>query len=299
MDFLSIKTFNPRIQPIVNNEWLDKNISCSIVRLDELDQHISGNKLFKLYYFLQQAIDEKKGILTFGGPWSNHLAATASACKILNIDCIGIVRGEQPKVSSSTLQFCTEHGMQLKNFSRSLYDDTKAGNSNELSENGQYIVVPEGGYSVTGAKGAALIREFISNERFTHICCSIGTATTFAGLLKNDECKYLGFTAIKNMTDIDERIRFLSDNKRTYNYEIVPDYHFGGFAKYTVELTTFMNQFYKSHHIPLDFVYTGKMMFGISEMITANYFPVNSRILCIHTGGLQGNSGLPKNTLVF
>lgn len=298
MDFLSIKTLEPGIQPIVNNDWENKNIHCLMLRLDELETDVSGNKLFKLYYFLQQAIKENKGILTFGGPWSNHLAATASACKMMNINCIGIVRGEELQVYSNTLQFCADHDMQLKFVSRSVYDDIKMKSSIPHFDAG-YIIVPEGGYSEKGAKGAALINQFFSNKSFTHICCSIGTTTTFAGLLTNNQYKYLGFTALKNMTDVDERINHLKDNAEKVIYKIIQDYHFGGFAKYTPELITFMNEFYQSHHIPLDFVYTGKMMFGISDMIANNYFPADSRILCIHTGGLQGNLGLPKNTLMF
>jgi 1-aminocyclopropane-1-carboxylate deaminase/D-cysteine desulfhydrase-like pyridoxal-dependent ACC family enzyme len=117
--------------------------------------------------------------------------------------------------------------------------------------------------------------------------------------LANNYHQYFGFTAIKNMTDIAARLNYLSASNQSSNYSIIHDYLFGGFAKYTNTLITFMNEFYEAHHIPLDFVYTGKMMFGVSELIATNYFPEDSRILCIHTGGLQGNLGLPKNTLAF
>lgn len=296
MNFLPLETLHPHIQPIKNIDWENKNINCSMLRLDEVNEHVSGNKLFKLYYFLEQAINERKGILTFGGAWSNHLAATAYACKNLNLNCKGIVRGEHPKSLSSTLQFCVQQGMQLMFVSRSEYDHIKTGNTLIDESN---IIIPEGGYSSTGKQGAGLIRHFFSKENYTHICCSIGTGTTFAGLLADDHHQYLGFTALKNMNDIGERINYLSGNKQFADYKIIHDYHFGGFAKYTNALITFMNEFYAAHHIPLDFVYTGKMMFGISKMIEENYFPGESRILCIHTGGLQGNSGLPENTLMF
>ncbi|MEO7802860.1 MAG: 1-aminocyclopropane-1-carboxylate deaminase [Ginsengibacter sp.] len=296
MDFLPIETLKPRIQPIVNIEWKSKKISCSMLRLDEVDKHVSGNKLFKLHFFLQQATREQKGILTFGGAWSNHLAATASACKKLNISCQGIIRGERSKALSSTLQFCADEGMQLKFVDRTEYDNIKTGDT-LIDES--HVIIPEGGYSFTGTQGAALIRNFFIHENFTHVCCSIGTGTTFAGLLTDDRHKYVGFTAIKNMTDIAQRINYLSDNKQSLDYEIIYDYHFGGFAKYNIELIKFMNGFYEAHKIPLDFVYTGKMMFGISKMIIENYFPENCSILCLHTGGLQGNLSLPKNTLVY
>ncbi len=300
MNSLLLENLEPRTQSISNSEWQKKRISCSMLRLDELDKNISGNKIFKLYYFLQQAIQQKKGIVTFGGAWSNHLAATASACKRYGIACIGFVRGEQPQTITSTLHFCLKNDMQLKFVNRSLYNDIKSANDNTLFSIEDNVIIPEGGYSPVGAKGAAIIRNYFRNKEFTHVCVAIGTATTFAGLLNNnDECTYLGFTSLKNMTDIDTRIKFLTGNSNQLNYEIIKDYHFGGFAKHNDELIEFMNNFYLTYNIPLDFVYTGKMMYGVVNIINANYFPENSRILCIHTGGLHGNQGLPPNTFIF
>lgn len=298
-----IKKLNIAIDKIENKYIREKNVSLSILRLDKIHPEISGNKFFKLYYFLKKAIDQQKKIITFGGSYSNHLAATASACKIFGINCIGMVRGEQPKNISHTLLFCQEQGMQLEFISREKYKtkdeiDLKPRLTNKF---GDHILIPEGGFSEEGAKGVEIISSFYNAENFTHVCCAVGTTTTLGGLIRTSRPSQtiLGFSAIKDLNDFEKRIHFLLENSIKKNYFLINNYHFGGYAKKPDELILFMNNFYNEFKIPTDFVYTAKMMFGIIDLIKRNYFSPGSKIICIHTGGLQGNFSLPDGALNF
>lgn len=291
-------------QTIDNAVLHQKKIRLQVLRLDGLHPIISGNKLFKLYYFLEEIRNnDKKEIITFGGAYSNHLVATAFACKLNGIASTGIVRGEKPSVLSHTLEHCIEYGMQLQFISRQQYGE-KSGAGFIASLQQQYpdaIVIPEGGYAALGAKGASLIMKYIPDD-VTHICCAAGTATTAAGLLLTTSPlqQVIVFPVLKGMHDIEQRILRLTgkifDKKQLY---IDDGYHFGGYAKKTAELLQFMNAFYKEHQVPIDFVYTAKMLYGTMDMIEKNFFPAGSKVLCIHTGGLQGNLSLAPGTLTF
>ncbi|MEO6233274.1 MAG: pyridoxal-phosphate dependent enzyme [Ferruginibacter sp.] len=279
-------------------------VSVTVLRLDTIHPVVSGNKLFKLHYFLENAIKGSyEDIVTFGGAWSNHLVATAFAGKQMELNTIGIVRGEQPKKLSTTLSNCLQYGMQLHFIPRELYDQKdEHGFINSLNKDCQHkLVIPEGGYHPAGANGAALIMQFVPNDA-THICTAAGTATTLAGLLMGakKEQQIIGIPVLKGMMDLPERIAYLTNNKFDKNQlAIMPDYHFGGYAKKTPALIDFMNEFYKKHAIPTDFVYTAKMMYGVFDLIDKGYFKKGSNIICIHTGGLQGNLSLPPGTLAF
>jgi 1-aminocyclopropane-1-carboxylate deaminase len=282
----------------------DNDVSITVVRLDKIHHEASGNKLFKLHYFVEACLQTShKTMLTFGGAFSNHLVATAFLCKEKGIRCIGIVRGEEPKELSHTLQRCKELGMQLQFISRTAYKNTEVEETikNLQDEFGECTIVPEGGYSNEGAKGASLIMDILKNEMYSHICTCVGTATTLSGLLMNNEnnAAIIAVPAIKNMTDIKQRIQQLTGNNYNDNLSIFGDYHFSGYAKYNTELIAFMNTFYTEYAIPTDFVYTAKMMFAIYDKIKNGYFPKGSNIACLHTGGLQGNASLPISTLIF
>ena len=292
------------ISDLTNELFINKQINVSVVRLDKIHSIMSGNKLFKLYYFLKQAIQSANTpeILTFGGTYSNHLAATAYACKLSGLKSIGIVRGEKPPQLSHTLQFCLDNEMQLKFISRDDYakKDTVDFYEKLIDEFGECIIIPEGGYHSLGAKGAALIMDSLKGKQFTHICCATGTATTIAGLLLNIENhqQIISMPVLKGMTDIEERVLF-ANKANLHQLKILNDYHFDGYAKTKPELFAFMNEIYQQYQLPTDFVYTGKMLFGIFDLIKKNYFPAGSNIACLHTGGLQGNLSLPSNTLLF
>jgi 1-aminocyclopropane-1-carboxylate deaminase len=280
------------------------NIQLLVARLDKIHPIVSGNKLFKLHYFLQDALaSSHKTILSFGGAYSNHLVATAFACKELHLKSIGIVRGEKPENLSGTLQQCIDFGMKLYFISREEYKNADDENFNTQLKNtfGDFIFVPEGGYAPKGAAGASLIMDLPQNKNATHIVTATGTATTLAGLLLNAEKnqQIISVPVIKNMNDIEERLLFLTGKNNFENLQIFKDYHFGRYAKKTPGLINFMNDFYEKYVVPTDFVYTAKMMFGVMEKIDEGYFQPGSTIICLHTGGLQGNISLQPGTLIY
>ena len=297
-----LKNLKVATTKIYDDAIIKKNITLSLLRLDQIHPVISGNKIFKLHYFLQEAIISNRKIITFGGAFSNHLAATAAACKNYNLQRIGIVRGEKPEILSGTLLYCLQQGMQLEFISRNSYSEKsqeKFLQSLQIKF-GDHILIPEGGFSEEGVSGASKIHKCFDDENYTHICCPVGTATTLAGLISvaNSMQQIIGFSALKHL-DFEDRIKYLLGNTCQKNYCCINDYHFGGYAKRTKDLINFMNTFYERYSIPLDFVYTGKMMYGIFDLIEKNYFAANSKILCIHTGGLQGNSSLLPGVLKF
>ena len=288
---------------IDTSRYSEKKIKLLVARLDTIHPVVSGNKLFKLYYFVEEALQStQKTILTFGGAWSNHLVATAYACKVNGLRSIGIVRGEAAEKLSVTLNDCIAYGMQLKFISREQY----ASKDDEIflqqlkNEFGDCTIVPEGGYHPTGARGASLIMDMIKMQNADYVCTAIGTATTFAGLMQQQDAakKIIGIPVLKNMTDIPERVRYLN-NRFVDESNLWTDYHFGGYAKYNQALLDFMNELFTNHHLPTDFVYTGKMMYAVIDKIKQDFFDNHSTIICLHTGGLQGNGSFAAGTLVF
>ncbi len=272
-----------------------KGISLVIKREDLIHPFVSGNKFRKLKYNLLQAKAENQStLLTFGGAYSNHIAAVAYAGKENGFQTIGIIRGDElaDKIASNpTLKFAQECGMQLGFVSREAYRlKTEAAFLEQLEEQyGPFYLVPEGGTNAFAIKGC---EEILTNEDtiFDYIGCAIGTGGTISGIINSalSHQKVLGFPALKG--------EFLQDEIRNFvhndNWELITDYHFGGYAKVNDELIAFINWFFEQTEIPLDPVYTGKMVFGIFDLITKNYFPENSKILLIHTGGLQGIQGM-------
>lgn len=268
-----------------------------MLRLDTVDPVVSGNKLFKLHYYLEEAIKTNKQIITFGGAYSNHLVACAHACYKSGITCTGIIRGEQPKKLSHSLMSCSKDGMNLKFIPRHEYDHINEQEFvlNKFPNPENYLIIPEGGYGAPGVRGAITIAGLYGNE-FSHVCLAVGTGTTLAGIIQAGKGhKVLGFNVTND--DIERRLPALKVNSK--NYQIINDFTFGGYARKSTELLNFMNEFYGENKIPTDFVYTGKMMFGIFELLKNNFFPPGCKILAIHTGGLQGNLSLPEGTLLF
>lgn len=293
------------IEVLQDELFSQKQVTVAVLRLDKIHPFVSGNKLFKLHYFLEEAITGKyNAVLTFGGAYSNHLAATAYACKALQIKSIGIVRGEKPRQLSHTLLQCMQDGMKLKFISRQQYAKKEdAAFMNELTTIfGECMIIPEGGYHPLGAKGAALIMDLVKDNSYTHICTATGTATTLAGILlaAKEEQTVMGFPVLKGMTDNKARIKELTGSESEFNnLLILADHHFGGYAKKTGQLIHFMNDCWLQYKLPLDFVYTAKMLFGVIDSIKKDKFKKGSKILCLHTGGLQGNKSLPLNSLLF
>lgn len=297
-------TANVSIDELKDDLFLEKEVRVSVLRLDKIHPLVSGNKIFKLQYFLEEAIASKhKTIITFGGAYSNHLAATAYACKALELKCIGIVRGEEPVHLSPTLQQCEQDGMTLKYISRNDYErkDVTPFLNVLKKEFGDCNIIPEGGYHPLGAKGAALILELLKDKDYSDIVLATGTATTLAGILiaAKPTQHITAIQALKGISDTEERLSELTGATCFDNLQMFYDYHFGGYAKKTDELICFMNECWRKYQLPLDFVYTAKMFYGVTDLIKKDTFKKGSNIICLHTGGLQGNKSLPLNLLLF
>lgn len=270
-------------------------IELYIKREDKIHPHISGNKYRKLKYNLEKAKHlEFSKLLTFGGAYSNHIAAVAAAGKEFGFDTIGVIRGEEleGKIESNyTLKFAQSQGMKFYFTTRSEYRDKESKVFIEDLESrfGKFYLVPEGGTNELAVKGC---EEILSenDKEFDYVCCAVGTGGTISGLINSSKLfqKILGFPALKE--------DFLSDNIAKFvtkdNWDLITDYHFGGYAKIDVELIDFINNLKKHFNIPLDPVYTGKLMFGVKDMIEKGCFKPKSKVLVIHTGGLQGISGM-------
>lgn len=271
-------------------------VKVKVLRLDKIHPVISGNKWYKLKFYIEAAIAQnKKGILTFGGAYSNHIVATAAACNALGIESIGIIRGEAPKHYSPSLLEALQHNMKLIFLSR---EDFKNKQLPPIPDIENYFTVAEGGYGILGANGAATIP--YPADDFDMICCATGTGTMMAGLLNGSTkpLPVLGFSVLKNNFSIENEIRTLLKNPDTA-FTIQHDFHFGGYAKYKPELIHFMNELYEQSGIPTDFVYTAKLFYGVKKLVEQHYFKAGSKLLLIHSGGLQGNRSLGKGTLIY
>jgi 1-aminocyclopropane-1-carboxylate deaminase len=283
-------TINERV--IIPNK---RGVELYIKREDKLHAFVSGNKYRKLKYNLFEADNSGfETLLTFGGAYSNHIAAVASAGRLLGFNTIGVIRGQEleNKIDDNpTLRFAIQNGMQFKFVSREAYRNKTNEEFVEYlkDEFGDFYLIPEGGTNVLAIKGC---EEILNNSDtdFDYLCCAVGTGGTISGLINGSKPsqQVLGFPALKGDFLKEDISKFATKN----NWKLITDYHFGGYAKINTQLVSFINQFKDVNNIPLDPVYTSKMLFGIFDLIEKNYFPKNSKILAIHTGGLQGIVGM-------
>lgn len=272
------------------------NIELFIKREDLLHPIISGNKFRKLKYNIQEA--KRLGhstLLTFGGAFSNHILAVAGAGAEFGFSTIGVIRGEEIEYKiheNPTLIKAQELGMKFYFVSRSDYREKENTNFKEKLQTifGSFYLIPEGGTNNLAIKGCEEILTKQDKEGFSHVVCAVGTGGTLSGLINSSNINQyiIGFSSLKGSFLSDVIRNFVSNN----NWEINDEYHFGGYGKVSNELIDFLNSFYKQTSIPLDPVYTGKMVFGVLDKIKEGYFPENSKILIIHTGGLQGIKGM-------
>ena len=274
---------------------LPNAISLYIKREDLIHPFVSGNKFRKLKYNLLQAKAENHDtLLTFGGAFSNHIAAVAYAGQEQGFKTIGIIRGDElrDKISENpTLTFAQNCGMQFEFVTREQYRlKNDISFLEKLKENfSRFYHIPEGGTNALAIKGC---QEILTegDVDFDFVCCSIGTGGTISGIINTilPHQKVLGFPSLKGDFLKDEIRNFVQNQ----NWELITDYHFGGYGKVNEELIAFINQFYNENKIPIDPIYTGKMVFGVIDLIHKNYFPAKSKILLIHTGGIQGIQGM-------
>lgn len=292
---------NTLIQKVENPNATNQGISVSILRLDLIHPVVSGNKMFKLKYYIADALNTRKQLITFGGPYSNHLVATAFAAQQAGLKVTGYVRGEAPTTLSNTLQDCIKYGMELRFVARSEYNQLQEVLQHEDKTN--MLVVPYGGYGRLGAMGAKEILAFEEASEFDIIMASCGSGTMAAGLLAalQPHQQLILFSAVKNNFSIEDEIKALLTEEEYANktFTINHEYHFGGFAKRDDKLLRHMNQFYRVTGIPTDVVYTGKLSYAMNDMLEKGKLPANTKILFIHSGGLQGNRSLKNNELIF
>ncbi len=272
-------------------------------REDVLHSLVSGNKFRKLKYNLQAAKEENYSkVLTFGGAFSNHILATAAAAQEENLQSIGVIRGdelggknlENTLAHNATLRQAKQMGMQFHFVSRSDYRKKHELNFINALRGifNDFYLIPEGGTNNLAIKGC---EEILTEEdkNFDVVSVAVGTGGTISGLINSASVKQkiMGFPALKGNFLQDE----ISKNVKKENWQLILNYHFGGYAKTNEALIAFINAFKEKYCVTLDPIYTGKMMYGLFDLIKNDYFKENTRILAIHTGGLQGIAGINKN----
>lgn len=282
--------------------WYKKKVAnIDMLRLDKLHPVVSGNKWFKLRLNLIYAVDHGyKTILTFGGGHSNHLIAAAFAARAYRLHAIAIVRGKYD-VLTPTLEACVAEGMQLIFVTQDDYKNKENDDWIRLltADFDRTLIIPEGGANERGQTGAGLINRYIK-KNYSHILLSVGSGTTLIGLrnkLFTDQ-HVMGFAPMKGGVYLKDYIGEHLTPEQNKNWTLTDEWHMGGFGKCSGELIDFMNAFYDENKIPLDMVYTGKMMFGLQKMLEDNQFNSADNLLCIHTGGLQGNESI-KDKLIY
>lgn len=295
----------PPTQQISSEILTQAGVELFILRLDLMHPWVNGNKWFKLKYNLLTAKEQNyTKILTFGGAYSNHIYATAAAGKLLGFHTIGVIRGEERLPLNPTLSFVVEQGMQLVYIDRETY---RQRHTPELQEQlrqrfGEVLIIPEGGCNVNGVRGCTEILSEVT-AKFDTVGVACGTATTLVGLTLalQPQQRSLGFPVLKNgdflRQDINNLLTQYLDSglpvpaNTPAPWELVCDYHFGGYAKVNDQLVSFGEEFTYTYGIPLDYVYTAKMFYGVMDMIRKGFF-AGDRLLLVHTGGLQGNLSL-------
>jgi 1-aminocyclopropane-1-carboxylate deaminase len=303
--FFSLHPEQVTIDPVKHHAFTDGKIDAHVLRLDKIHPVISGNKWFKLKEYLNQISECKsKMVVTWGGAYSNHIVAVAYACQKLKISSFGLIRGESATQSSHTLREAAGYGMKFEFIHRDQYakkDTETSWQQIKQKFPGAYFI-PEGGAGPLGVKGTAEIMNWIRKGHYTDILCAIGTGTMFSGLSQHLETgqRLTGIPVLKIATD--SRLEFsqkLGIRAMSDRVHIMYEYHWGGYAKKQPALLSYMNDLYQETGIPTDFVYTGKLFFAGSELAIQKYFPPYSRLLLIHSGGLQGNLSLSPGTLAF
>mgnify|MGYP002652933439 CR=1 FL=1 len=279
----------------ISDELFTKHrVKVWVKREDLIHPEIMGNKWRKLKYNLLESIKQgKKGILTFGGAYSNHIAATAAACRDNQLKSIGIIRGDELSPNSNhTLRTAHQNGMELRFVDRTLFRQLKE-SPNLIGASDEYYLVPEGGTNALAIKGCTEIIDELT-DNYNYIFTAFGTGGTMAGLLKGlgGTSELVGISSLKGNWMDQEFSELCSNNNISYtNYQIINDFHFGGYGKVTDELIQFINRTKQKNGLQLDPIYTGKLYFGVCKLIADDFFPENSKILVIHTGGLQGVAG--------
>lgn len=278
-------------------------MSMQVLRTDLIHPLISGNKWYKLKGYLQQARETgRQGVITAGGPYSNHLHATAAAARLSGLHSVGLVSGEAPSTLTPTLEDCRNLGMELIFIPRSVFRDSDALLQYMHREYPIGLPIPQGGQSELGIEGAATMLDTVDLRAFSHICCAVGTGTMMAGLMRAalPHQEVVGFPVLKfPAQEGNSTPAWIGKQPTRARHVLLNGYHEGGYAKWTPALIQFMNEMHTTHSIPSDFVYTGKLFRAVFHLSEQGYFPIGSKLLLVHSGGIQGNRSLSNALLRF
>lgn len=284
------------------SSYCDFRATIDVLRLDLVHPVVSGNKWFKLKEYLADAKQQQKILLTFGGAYSNHIVATAAAARYHGVKCVGVIRGEESSSPSHTLRQARTFGMAL------YFSEREAYRSKQIPERvsqtyslDELSIVPEGGYGEKGVSGASGILLTTDTRSYTHILSAVGTGTTLAGLTAAalPYQQVIGISVLKNAFSLQKEISNLLPEAKQDQFQLLHNYHFGGYAKHNPALIQFMNELYEKTGVPTDFVYTAKTFYAAFDLVQQGFFSPSDRLLLIHTGGLQGNFSLQKGTLIY
>ena len=313
----------PSIQSILS---FSRSQKVDLLRLDSLHPIVSGNKFYKLRFYIAAAIQNGcSTVVSFGGPYSNHIVALAFTAKEAKLKSIGYIRTNADEPMTPSLAEAKAYGMELVYLGRTDFQSKKASILQTNDAKSDTYFIDEGGYGIIGAKGAATILSEQDTTHYDYIICAVGTGTMLAGCINaaSSNQKIIGIPVLKNEGSIENEINALLLDKNNPNYDLHNDpnydssndssndkinnqpytllhqFHQGGYAKTNPKMIDFMNRLWDTEKIPTDIVYTSKLLFGVEQLIQENYFEKDASILVIHSGGLQGNRSLPAGTLKF
>ncbi|WP_375506171.1 1-aminocyclopropane-1-carboxylate deaminase/D-cysteine desulfhydrase [uncultured Nostoc sp.] len=316
---MSLTFIAPPLQQINSEIARRAGVDLYVLRLDLMHPWVNGNKWFKLKYNLLEAKEKNfTTLLTFGGAYSNHIYATAAAGNLFGFRTIGVIRGEERLPLNPTLSFAVQQGMQLVYLNREMYRQRNTPALEEYLRQrfGEVFIIPEGGSNLNGVRGCTEIIDRAMPTAgyayaFDHICVACGTATTLAGiaLSLHEGQRVIAFPVLKNGAFLAQEIESLLKNylasglpspyTSLASWELICDYHFDGYAKVNNELLLFSQQFREEHGVPLDYVYTAKMFYGVMDLLKQGFFRRGDSLLLVHTGGLQGNVGMEERLQRF
>ena len=297
---MHIKPYIQAIQSFSPSQKVD------LLRLDVLHPIVSGNKFYKLRFYIDDAIN--KGVSTvasFGGPYSNHIVALAFTAKEAGLKSIGYIRTNADEPITPSMAEAKAYGMELVYLGRTDFQTNKASILQTSETKSDTYFIDEGGYGIIGAKGAATILTELDTTLYEYMICAVGTGTMLAGIVHaaRPKQKVIGIPVLKNEGSIEAEINALllehNDKKNNQPYTLLHQFHQGGYAKTNPMMIDFMNRLWDAEKIPTDIVYTSKLLFGVEQLIKENYFEKDASILVIHSGGLQGNRSLPEGSLKF
>jgi 1-aminocyclopropane-1-carboxylate deaminase len=281
---------NPIIQPLEIPALAGSKVRVLVRREDQNHPLVSGNKWWKLKYNLQHALEQKHNTaLTFGGAYSNHIYATAAACRELGLKSIGVIRGEEVRPLNDTLAFAEACGMQFYFVSRTDYREKQSPTFIKSLEEkfGRCYIIPEGGTNALAVKGCEEFGQLVLADECDYVCLPVGTGGTIAGIINAFEGKrkIIGIPVLKDGGFLIDEIQNLI-TPRFNNWQLLLDYHHGGYAKTSPELNQFIQNL-SSLNIPTEQVYSGKLFWAVFDLIKKGFFEEGSTVMILHTGGLR------------